>query len=434
MTDIVVGGKKVAVGLEWHLLPGASSERREIESIAKSMGVTHGCVVRNEDASVTVLGVYEGKDGARKISGAAWLSRAVGDASVILVEELGDGRAWVCGSRMGSPVPGFDVVVHEAQVHELINRAMAFGDFVIYSTHPSVTGYENATPRTFAEVVQDVTPPVIKQIRGLPASFTAVAILLVLVGVGYFAVTTYLEKAKQSRAAAAVLKLNAEQSKNQAEVERLAREAYRNKGIAVVNDQVLHRSATKNRLASYEGLVSTMPMNVAGWQLSGYRCDDDVCKVKFGRLALGTLRTFDQAASAAGWKVSSLRGNEAIVDFGIESTPRSEDISSVLPEADFRVAVESRLQEMSLATIKYEIAGPRSVEKDIPVPPGKPGEPPKKMEPLPWKVGVITIKGDAFFQITGSTEYIEASTVAVRSLTVDLKQNNWTMELKYVVR
>lgn len=435
MTDfVVVGARKVAIGMEWHLLTGATSESREIETIAKSLGVRFGCVARNDGGTVAVLGTYEGTSGSKLVSGAAWLAKAVGKEAVLLVEDRGNGYAWVCLARMGMPVPGFDQVVQEDRVHELIGKAMASGDVEIYSTFASVSQYPNAQPRSFAEAVQDVEPPAIKQIQGLPPFVGPIAVLLTLGVLTYFGATTYIDKTRRNAAAEALMSLNAEQSRNQAELEKREQEAHRKKGIAVVNEQVLARSGAKNRLESYTAVVSSLPMNVPGWQMSGYKCEDDLCRVKFERKILGTLQMFEDAAAAFGWKISYLRGNEGIVDFVIEASPRNEDISVVMPEDRFRVVFETRLQELTLATIKYEISAPKRVDADIPVPPQAPGQPPKKMQPLPWQIGKITVKGEASYQVAGLPEYIEASTVAVRLLNVDLKQNNWTMELKYVVR
>lgn len=439
IVDIQNLPKPLAVGLDWHLLPGMTSERKEIDALAKEHGAKFGCVLTDGADGLMMVGLSTDRKESVNC-GAGWLSKASGGEPMVLVEPLPDGRIWLCAVRAGMPVQGQDIVIDAASLHERLHEFLRDGDAKLCSTLEHLdTAYQNVVPQSFAELVGDTKPERVRRISGInPAIAMTVGVLVVVFG-GWYGADVYMTQMRQQEARAKLQQMSVEQQRRDAEqAERVKRERIES-AMAEVRMVILDKPSVSGLMSAYFAELENKPLTVAGWQLVGYDCGQLSCTLHWLRGKQGTIASFIQAAEEKGWTTQSAEGMDAVTVHTVQAESRREAIESLADDQAFRAALETRLQQMAAATgLRYDLTPSVSLEavmakkaglQDAPLDANAP-----RSAPLPWKVGTLTVKGSTLFELRDLPQYIEHAGLSIKNVRGDLKTNEWTMELNYATR
>lgn len=430
--------KSIAVALDWHLLPGTTSERREVDSLARRTGSKFGCVLTDDDNGLTIVGLStDKKEGVN--CGAAWLARASAGESVLLVEPLENGRIWLCAVRAGLPVQGMDIVIEVTQLHERLREFLSDGaDAKLCSTLENLDqAYPNVVPQSFAELVSNTKPERVRRIAGInPVLATASALVVVLIA-GYYGGGYYFTQQRQKAAQAKLLEIGDMQRQRDAERVAAAKQERVEAAQNMIRQVVLDMPAVSEIVAAYLGELSNKPLVAAGWVLSNYDCSRLACTLTWQRQEAGTIVSFLKTAELNGWMVSSIEGSDATTSHAVTAATRTNSLDELGETAPFRAAIESRLQQAGSHGLRYELSKAEPLAKMMTgaVQAASPGAlPPETGEALPYWVGTLTVKGSSLFELRELPDYISHPGVSVKNVRGDLKANQWTMELNYATR
>lgn len=428
--------KAVAVALDWHLLPGTTSERREIDAITKQAKVKIGCVVSDNATGVTVLGLAEERSPGTNC-GAAWLAKASAGESIVLVEPLEDGRLWLCAVKMGLPVQHFDILIDAAQLHQKLPELLRDNpDARICSTLENLDAdYESVSPQSFAELVANTKPEKLIRVSGVSPVFMASTSVAVVALAAYFGGGAYLQKIKQEEARAKLAEMAAAQKQREAADQRRAQAQRLADGEKLLRSVVLDQPAMERSIESIFSAVEQLPLALAGWTLTGFDCTNRICSIAWTRTKTGTVVGFLTAAEEQGWQVSKAEGTDAMTAIELDASPRGVTLDVLEEAAPFRAALETQLQTAQLAGMKYELAALTPLEKSMPAPAPMKGKAPVAVtQPLPWHVGTATLKGDKLFEAKATPALLQHPALALSYLKADLKTKEWTLEVNYATR
>jgi hypothetical protein len=438
IVDISNLTKPVAVALDWHLLPGTTSERKEIDALTKRTGAKFGCVLADDEAGLTIVGLST--DRKESVScGAAWLARASGGEALVLVEPLENGRIWLCAVRAGLPVQGMDVVIEPTTLHERLREFLDDGgEAKLCSTLENLDQvYTNVVPQSFAELVANTKPERVRRISGInPAVVMAVGALAVIFG-GWYGVDYYMTKLRQQEARAKLVQLNALQQQQAAEQRAAARRERLEQARSLIREVVLGKPSVEAVVGAYLNELSAKPLAIAGWALTGYDCSQMSCTLTWRRGFGGTIATFVKAAEDKSWSLERIEGSDAVTMHMVQADPRVNTFDELSEDVPFRAALETRLQEAGANGMRYELTSSEPLDKMMgtqttPVTPADVGG--EGAEPLPYKVGTLTVKGSTLFELRELPDYIGHPGISVKNIRGDLKTNEWTMELNYATR
>lgn len=433
--------KAVAVGLEWHALPGTTSERKEIDAIAKQAQGRIGCTVSDEETGVTVLGLaHERAPGA--VCGAAWLARASNREALVLVEPLDDGKVWLCAVRAGLPVQGCDLVIDVQRLHEMLPEVLADSpDARICSTLESLdTSYPGVAAQAFAELVANTKPERLRRVHGISPS-TVLAVVGAVIGVAaYWGGGSYLETMHREEAQSKLAQIAQQQQAQDAQRQRQLALQHQQAGIEVLKEAVLGRPLVTTYLAALFAAVEHLPMFTAGWSLDGFTCTAQACTAVWSRGKFGTLVTFVADAERRGWTMVNASGDQAVTSHPITAEARDASVDALEAPVPFGIALESKLQQAKDAGLRYEMGKLQMVEQMLPQDtqagqkqgPGQAASAGPK--PLDWKIGSAVVKGGLLYELRAMADYIEHAAVAVDQVRADITNKQWTLELKYATR
>lgn len=431
--------KPVAVALDWQVLPGLTSESKEIDALAKLAGTKIGSVVADEGTGVTILGLSS-TNTTGTTCGAAWLAKASARESIVLIEPLEDGRLWLCAVRAGLPVPGLDIIIDSAELAQRLPEFIQDGqDPRICSTLDSLTdfGYANVSPQSFAELVANTKPEKLARIAGTSPVLIVGGVAVAVALAGWLGGGAYLDKLTNEKTAAASAEVSRKQQITNIELARKNAAARRDQAVAMLRTNVLGQPSMTSMMQAMLGSVEAVPTSLAGWNLAGFDCMPNVCQATWTRTPVGTVVGFLQQAESKGWQVKAAAGNVATTLYLVDSQARSAGVDDLAEEAIFRPAFESKLQLLQLAGMHYGFSAAAPVE---PVATAQKGMPPiaasslPAVQALPWKMGKATVRGVNLFTLRGTPDYLEHPGVAIKRISADMKSNEWTMELTYATR
>ena len=431
--------KPVAVALDWHLLPGTTSERKEIDALTKRTGAKFGCVLADDEAGLTIVGLSTDKKESVNC-GAAWLARASAGEAMVLVEPLESGRIWLCAVRAGLPVQGMDVVIEPAQLHERLREFLNDGgEAKLCSTLENLDQvYTNVVPQSFAELVANTKPERVRRISGINPAIAMTAGLLVVAFGGWYGVDYYVTKLRQQEAHAKLEQLNVLQQQQAAERRAAAKRARLEAGQAMIRQVVLEKPSVPVIMNAYLDELSTKPLTIAGWTLTAFDCSQLTCSLSWHRQSGGTIATFIKAAEDNSWTLATVEGSDAVTTHAVQAEPRANSIDELSEDAPFRAALESHLQEASSNGLHYELSKSEPLDRmmggNAATVDAKAGQPAQDVDPLPYWVGTLTVKGSTLFELRELPDYIGHPGLSVKSVHGDLKTNEWTMELYYATR
>jgi len=431
----------ISVGLDWYLLPGTTSERKEIAELAKKHSANFGVVVTNDKTGFTVLGLSsEKKAGAP--SGAAWLAKASAGESMVLIEPIQNGKIWLCAVRAGLPVQGLDIVIDESQLHEKLPEFLETSqDSRIYSTYDNISdlGYGNISSQSFAELVSNTKQERIARIAGIPTSLMVVAVAGIIVSAIWYGTDIYFTQIEYARNL--VLNENKNQKQIAGSIEAARKTAAKRLEDAqsLIKNAVLKQPSVGNIIDALFTSVERMPTSTAGWNLVGLDCTTKNCTFSWLRTRVGTVLGFIESAESKGWTITHAEGDTATTESSIDAEPRVATIDDLSIDSVFRVAFETKLQKLKLIGIDYQLKKSESIEKSLPQSlassnKSAPASPALVSAPLPWKVGDVTIRGKNLFALRAMPDYLEHPGVAVKHVSANLSQNEWNLEVNYATR
>ncbi|MEJ6002646.1 type 4b pilus protein PilO2 [Paucibacter soli] len=436
--DIANLTKPVAIALDWRALKGATSERKEIDALAKSEGVKFGCVISDDEAGVTIVGLsHEKAEGAT--CGAAWLAAACGRSAVILVEPLDDSRLWICAVRAGLPVQNMDVVIDIQDLHSrLQDFQLQSPDAKIYSTLENLeVTYERVSPQSFAELVANTPAPKIERIAGFNPLLVALVAMAVLAMAAWYGFDAYSTMQAREKAKIKLAKLNSDQERKTAESVAKAHQEYVAAAEVMLRNVVLDQPALDSVVGTIFAAVESKPLTMAGWSLVSFDCDARACRLHWKRGQGSTMLTFMTAAEGNGWVIGNIAGNDAVTNHALDVESRSASIDQLDESAPFLAAFESKLQEASPLGLRYEVFKPEPLEKLMPATKpvgGKAGLPAEPGQALPYKVGTATVRGTKLFELRELPNYVTHPGLSIKRVSVDVKSGEWTMEMNYATR
>ena len=435
--DIANLPKPIAVGLDWRALKGATSERKEIDSLTNSEGSKFGCVISDDEAGVTIVGLSHDK--AQGVNcGAAWLAAACGRNPVILVEPLEDDRLWMCAVRAGLPVQDMDIVIDAQQLHaKLQDFQLQSPDAKICSTLDNLDKvYDRVSPQSFAELVANTPAPKIVRISGVSPLLIGVILLFLAAAAGWYGFDVYMTNVGRQEARAKLARINSDQQRRDAESEAKAKQDYINSGEAMLRTVILDQPAVDTVIGAIFKVVESKPLNMVGWAMTGFDCDPRECRLRWKRGQGSTMFDFLKAAEAKGWPTEELAGNDAVTTHPLTVASRGMGVDSLDKAAPFIVALESKLQEASAAGLRYEVSKPAPLEKMMAVAPSKKGkgQPVAVFAPLPWKIGTLIARGSNLFELRELPGYVTHPGLSIKRVSVDIKTKEWTLEMNYATR
>lgn len=442
MTTFIIQGipKPVAIGLDWHVLPGLSSVGNEKEALSKQLGIKIGASVTSENTDTTVVGFSsERRPGA--LCGAAWLAKSVGSNSVVLAEPLENNKVWLCAIRAGTPVQNLDVVI---PVHELQERLLDFvgsgQDVRIYSTIENLfcATDANISPRSFKELVANVKPERLVRLSGLSPELTWGAILIAGGLIGWYFGSNYLDEQAAIKGAQNSAEARLQQKVQAEDLERRSAAIQRESAHAWLRASILRQPSISAAVAAAFKVINGTPTSVAGWYLNSFGCSPSACDFTWGRTKAGTTLTFIQEAEQRGWRLLSLTGDIAVTEVPFMAEQKAADINDLVDGSVFRVALESRLQTLQLAGLTFQLPASIPLENVMAPAPAPPGASealqPASTQKLPWKVGEFSVRGSELFALAETPLALENPGIALKHLSANLKENQWTLEMKYATQ
>lgn len=419
--------KPVAIALDWHALKGSTSERKEAAALGKREGVKFGCIFPDEEAGITIVGLSaDNSEGAD--CGASWLANACGRSATILVEPLEDGRLWLCAVRAGLPVQGMDILIESASLHErLRDFQLQCPGSKIYSTLEHLgSAYEDVSEQSFSEIVANATALKIRRIYGVnPWISGSISLCLIALGTWYgitfFTAQDAMENARLKQTQASV-----DQQRRDAEAALRARQEYVASAEVLLKNVVLEQPSIENVVAAIFHEIETKPLNIAGWSLVQADCDAHECRLEWIRSPQSTLLRFLDAASIEGWETPKLIGNSASTQHQLQTEAKGFGVDKLDEAGPFLIALESAIQ--SIARVTYNISVPDPVEKALGVVAGS------VQEPLPWKVGTISVTGSNLRELRELPSRVSHAGLSVKRMNYNFLTNTWTLEMNYATR
>ena len=452
-TILNLEGKNVAVGLQWSPIRTESSEKAEAAAIAKEQGAEFGIVFNSH--STTLVGIFEGVAPKGLICGAAWLAETVGkESDVILVEPVTDDTSWFCAIRNGGPLQGYDAVVNNADVLNLIASLtnVAGGDGQVVEDYTGYTVYsrdgfvENSLAGdllslTSAELEEDevpLDPPVVVRIRGVARSVLWIGGSLFLFAAIYGGVSYFLA-AKHDREEAEAAAYRREHMAAAAKVAQEQISAFERNNLEVVLKQkILEQPSYSTAVIGWMNALQPMPTVIAGWKLSLVDCNALRCELTFQHEKLGTIDDFAFECQQKGYTIRSAVGNLAVVTVLLTLEKRTVSVDSIPASTEFMWHFTSQFQRMEMAGLEYQI---KAAEKEKTKTEAKPGHPAVETE-SPWGIGTFEVRGKRLFEIRDTKYYLGTAdsycdeclafqNFTANKLAIDFARNTWKIEGSY---
>lgn len=464
-TNVSLGGKTVAVGLEWTVISKDNPARkRDIKKACDESGFSNGIVAEGQ-GRVAAVGLCPKK--SEHPSAAALLAAAnreklknvgFGDdetnSSWIVVEKVKSGAKagsyWLCGITDGVPVPGTDITEDLTTISGKLAELLEILEEVdIYSPDAEIQDYvRDASPaidKGFVELTESIhlskggRP---QKVQGIPESaYLAMAGIIVLAvgGVGYSMYSDAVQKelaAKKMREA----KTKAEQMALMQKAE--ADSAYANESEAKKAAEIGKIKATLSfspevMAKAWSDALGKLPLDHGGWNVAQVSCDQRECEILLDRDDLvGTNEALLEIVPAA----QILDERRASYRIEVSATPKDPDMAGLATWDVFAREGVSRLQELKLAGISGKI-GPKQMVTFTPPPiAGNSGQsmpvPPK---PLGLEMGNLSLNGGGAWQIESLAEVVRQKEFALERLDVNfggrmIADAAWKISGKYVVK
>jgi hypothetical protein len=265
-------------------------------------------------------------------------------------------------------------------------------------------------------------------------------VLGVLAASGYWGGSAYLDHRQREQAQAKLAQLAQQQQMQDTQRQLKLQEQHRQVGIDVLKAAVLGKPTVAKYIPAMFGAIEQLPMFVAGWTMNSIACTAEACAVNWARGSFSTVVTFVAEAEHRGWATVSASGDTAVTSHPITVEAREAAVGELEAPVPFGIALESRLQEAQDAGLRYEMGKLQMVEQMLPQEaqagqtpaPGQPlGAQP---QPLEWKVGTAVLKGNRLFELRSMPDYLDHPAVAINTVRADIKNKQWTLELKYATR
>ena len=431
MQNIInIEGRSVAVGLQWRVLRGTSSEKKEIAEIAKEEKSKAGFIFAGPTGINAMVGIFNGQVEKNLICGAAWLAQTIGKTSdIILVDFYDDNYVWVCAVKNGAPLQGFDAIIEKSQVYVFLGKLLepdngAQHTYTIYSPggfiNDSVDG-DLISLTSYSSSESKI--PFVTQITGVPRSVsisTAIGVTLLVAYCGYNYYSNQKLQEDQMAASAAQAATDAARVK---EIQLKAEQIRQGKLNAAITQKLWSRPEYEGTISTWLDSVGSSPASLAGWSLTGVVCKEKNCTVEYTRNAVGTTNDFIAAANKAGYKVGKASNKKSTLLFPIKFAER-RNLNKELPaEGVFVPDFLSQLQKMELAGVNFEMRDSSQIDiKSDPVP----GKQQTSLKST-WKIGAFNLSGNNFFEARDSEQYLRFSNIAAETLNIDFLSHHWTI-------
>lgn len=438
MTIIRVDGvsKPIAAAMTWTLLRQSTSERSEVKQVVNLHRQAYGCIIGDRSAGLRMVGLTSDRTSGA-VSGAAWLAAASEGQPIVLAEPLADDRVWICAVRAGLPLSGLDIVVSD---HDLIDRLNDVLHEVPGSVlHSTIAGLDDRFPGlqaiSFAELARQGGSPVkIKRLSGIDPKVLVLAAIGAGLIYGVPELQDYLAASDRQQAAAKLRAISAEQAQRERERQAAAMRAQLEALDENVRSSVTARPSVAMLVSAYISGVEKQPFLLQGWRAVAADCSGPACMISWKREGYGTVLSMTEGAEAKGLNLVAAAGNDATTSHAVEAEPRLGSLDGIAVEAPFFAAIETALQPMAKANVRYSIGKPALLTP--PAPPQGASAPSPVIVPAErqWRVGVISISGRFTSVLRQVADGLDHPGLAVKSLQMDLKANTWKLEMNYATR
>lgn len=485
---VLIGGKKISIGLDWDVLKGTTSQSKEISALLKQQGntdVRKGIIIKSsEEISSTGIGLIHGKEKLYGKSGAAWLSDAykhgINQAKKsrkkekldedlddefpawIVIEKLEEGndKYWVTIIKDGIPLPGTDIVESFYNVVDRLNDFFsAAKDISVYTTDSAileevsnlgymVQGNLTVEKKSFSEIVNKVRcTKYPSNLKGLDPKILGIAALVIVAGAGYYFWSSYQEE--EAMRMAAQQQQATKQAQQQASLKlQKDYEDLKAKTLSQTVEKakydlnsILSTSKATDVLNEWSDLIYQVKMSHSGWEMDNISCSVESatpqCVVNLNRGELGINRSLMQDFPTA-----IINGDKALYVLKGTALNTVDGDYKLLPNTDdFKVDILSDLQLLKFGEIKHAIDASKEVTQNVNLPDAPAGIT-QDMNVSPIKMGVsygnMHLEGTDIWQLKGVAPVLDSRGLTVQSMTVTLdkefKASAWKIEGIYYVK
>lgn len=371
----------IVVGLEWAIF-GSEAEARE--DLKKSKAAYYAR--RKSGVDFAQAGVVKGKNIpkgiAKAYSGALVVASALTDAVVCV--PIDDERSWICVVRDGLPLPGYDKVVENEEVEQIVAEAIG------YMSGCEIVGNIRGASRSFDQVFSGVDKKTLRQCRihasSLPLAPIAVILLIGATGVIGFNYLQNMEREKVEKMKALSLTQDAikTEAQKKAEIER-KRQEY----LALVEKTKAELRVTAPLVDQYLAwmrVIDHLPLSVKGWVLNKVNCSPDACLVRWARK---DIRAPMSASKLVPGDISSSNENEIVTRIPVQVEKR-QDTSAAEKSGVILMDMVSRVGWLKGMTMKVV----SSAEKIMPP------------SPMPEHIQPILVADKWKWSISGSRDLL----------------------------
>jgi Pilin accessory protein (PilO) len=179
MQILEIKGKKWMVGIEWEILPGDSTIKKEAKEVAQKTNSKFGVVVDYD--STYAIGLT--KKISKEPSAALYLAIA-NQVNLeentnndypdwVVLEELGDEKYWMGVVKSGIPAPQFDAILSVTEVKERITELLINDTYSIYSSSGEIIsifeGIKTIEKKSLVELTEEVKTKIkFEKLLGIP--------------------------------------------------------------------------------------------------------------------------------------------------------------------------------------------------------------------------------------------------------------------------
>lgn len=465
---------EVVIGLEWELLNFAVSERKAVrEVLKKNPGVKSGVLVRAAD--VATLGMMpSGHKRPAVPSGAALLALAnqeaqahatgqssgIEDNQWVVVERLTEDEFWVVDVKDGVPLPGSDFVGGFEKVRTYLTEMLEGTGFKVFTTDEEIQAAVGhlavMVPKDAAELIASVEKPSLgnlKTLSGVDPNAVLAVLGLVVLGLAYFGWSMWDDyQTKQQQQAAAAARASADAARLSAEKEEYA-QAVRTAVLTALDQAVagvnlaLKSPSPREVIHAWYEMVGNVPLNHSGWRTQRVEClmetpTQPVCTVFLKRTVVGLNRVL-----MIDYPQAEISGDDAsYVIRGPELVLREASWGDVDSARVFMGGLMSDLQFIRKTGLNYSQGESKDITQAVamPTPPASlftPTDTQAQPAVAPINTGMargdLALGGDNLWLLTGLSQTLDRTGVALDSLSVDLADTDsqpWSAQGSFMVR
>lgn len=473
MQVVDIKGKKWSIGIEWEILAGESTVKKEAKEIADRNLSNHGVIIDYD--AITGVGLVK-KSPPKAPSASLYLALANQEyrAQVsttetfldwIVLEDMGDDKYWMAVIKSGIPAPQFDAIFDITTVKDRIAELLINDTYQVYSKSTEISalfeGIKGINSKSLNDLTSEVKTKIkFTKLRGIPnhvifgVAGAMAAIGLLTLGVNLLEGRSIAEK-RANLEARLKEEENIRKAAYEAEMVVYNKALQENGKIAYEQTFAKLKGNPNAILNAWYNAVSDIGLGTHGWTLTTIECYYNIenpiavnkfaCDYLYKRNGLATNRMLLEDFPHA-----KINGNEAIITYNVPIAQEDLDYTMVnsLDELrgskDWNFNMVSQLQLLKIANIDHKIEASSDIMYEIPAKPVSPEEQKQGIflgAPQQVSLGVATgnvlISGNNFELIKEIADNVDFYGLSLRKAKFEVKSLgviDWTATFSYYVK